>query len=288
MLRILVQADILQADETTLQVIREDGKTAKQLSYMWLYRTAQGEKHQIILFEYQPTRSSSHPKRVLKDYKGYLHVDGYEGYKRLEDQGVILVECWSHARRKFHDTLKAIEKADRQNHPANVGYEFCNKLFELERQYDDEKLTPEQRLARRLAESKPVAEQFFEWAAGQAAKPTTLPKSVFGKAVGYAANQRRWLSNIYKDGRLAISNNLAESSIRPFAVGRNNWMFSYSSKGAESSAIAYSIAETAKANGLVPFEYFKLLFERLPNLPVDRFEECFPWADEVKERCAVR
>lgn len=154
---------------------------------------------------------------------------------------------WSHARRKFHDTLKAIDKADRPNHPANTGYEFCNRLFELERQYDDEKLTPEQRLERRIAESKPVAEQFFAWAAEQAALPTTLPKSVYGSAVGYAVNQRKWLSNICKDGRLAISNNLAERSIRPFTVGRKNWLFCYSTKGADASAIAYSIAETAKA-----------------------------------------
>ncbi len=288
LLRILVLAEILQADETTLQVIREDGKEAKQLSYMWLYRTAGDSQQPIILFEYQPTRSSSHPLRLLKDYKGYLHVDGYEGYKKLEAQGVTLVECWSHMRRKFHDALKALDKSERPNCPANTGYEFCNKLFELERQYDGEKLTSEKRLERRIAESKPVAEQFFTWAAEETTNSETLPKSAFGKAIVYALNQRRWLMNIYKDGRLAISNNLAESSIRPFTIGRNNWMFSYSAKGAESSAIAYSIAMTAKANGLVPFEYFKLLFERLPNLPSDRYNECLPWAVEVKERCAVK
>lgn len=287
-MEILVQSEVLHADETTVQVIREDGREAAQTSYMWLYRTSADTERHIILFEYQPTRSGSHPLRFLKKFKGYLHVDGYEGYKKLESQGATLVGCWAHARRKFHETLKALEKADRPNHPANVGYGFCNKLFELERQYDDVKLTAEQRLEHRLIESQPIAEEFFAWAAGQAKNPAALSRSAFGKAVGYAANQREWLINVFRDGRLALSNNLAENSIRPFTIGRNNWLFSYSAKGAEASAAAYSIVETAKANGLVPFEYFKLLFERLPSLTAERYAECLPWANGVRDLCAIK
>jgi transposase len=278
----LIKQGILHADETTVQVVKEDGREAKQTSYMWLYRSSAKSEKPIILFEYQTTRSSSHPLRFLEGFKGFLHVDGYEGYKKLQPQGVTIVECWAHARRKFHDVLKALEKSDRPNHPANVGYEYCNRLFELERQFDDEKLTPEERLERRLAASKPLAEQFFAWAAEQAALPMTLPKSVFGKAVGYAVNQRDWLMNVFSDGRLAISNNLAESSIRPFTIGRNNWLFAYSAKGADASAAAYSLVETAKANGLVPFEYFKFLFEQMPNISPEQYASLLPWLPEAQ------
>jgi hypothetical protein len=134
--------------------------------------------------------------------------------------------------------------------------------------------------------SKPVAEQFFAWAE-QLALPAHLPRSTFGAAVGYACNQKPWLMNIFLDGRLAISNNLAEAGIRPFTIGRNNWLFSYSAKGAAASATAYSLVETAKANGLVPFEYFKFLFERLPNIPHDQYAGCLPWADEVQTKCKI-
>ena len=283
----LTKNDILHADETTVQVIKEDGRTAKQESYMWLYRTAAGAACPIVLFEYQTTRSSSHPLRFLKNYTGYLHADGYQGYKKLESQGVVIVECWAHMRRKFHDALKALEKADRPNAAANVGYEFCNRLFVLEQQYDKEGLTPEQKLERRISESKPVADLFFAWAYEQSANPTTLPKSTFGKAVAYAINQHEWLMNIYLDGRLAISNNLAETSIRPFAIGRNNWLFSFTSKGADASAMAYSLVETIKANGLVPFLYFKYLFDNLPNVPTSSFNNFLPWSPNVQSLCKV-
>jgi len=256
---------------------------------MWLYRTAEDNQKPIVLFEYQPTRSSSHPCRFLADYGGYLQVDGYQGYHKLEPQGVTIVECWSHVRRKFHDTIKALAKEDRPNAPANIGYEYCNRLFALENQYEEEKLTPEQRFERRLRESKPITEQFFEWVEEVSLSDCYLrmPKSTFGHAITYAKNQREWLMNVYLDGRLSISNNLAERSIRPFTIGRNNWLFAYSPRGAESSATAYSIVETAKANNLVPFLYFQILFERLPNLPKERYCECLPWADNVQAHCKV-
>jgi transposase len=283
-----IQNDILHADETTVQVIK-DGRASNTQSYMWLYRTTEGSKKPTVLFEYQPTRSSIHPLRFLSGYDGYLQVDGYQGYHKLEPQGVTIVECWSHARRKFHDALKALDKADRLNASANTGYEYCNRLFALEKRYDVEKLPPEQRFLRRLQESKPIAEQFFDWTEETSRGDffLRLPKSAFGHAITYAKNQREWLMNVYLDGRLSISNNIAERSIRPFTIGRNNWLFAFSPKGAESSAIAYSIVETAIANNLVPLLYVQYLFEQLPNLPKERFGECLPWADDVQLRCNV-
>jgi len=283
----LIQNDILHADETTVQVIK-DGRPANTQSYMWLYRTMERAEKPAVLFEYQPTRSSGHPLQFLSGYGGYLQVDGFQGYHILEPQGVTIVECWSHARRKFHDALKALAKADRAYAPANDGYVYCNRLFTLEDEYDKQKLTIDERLERRLRESKPIADEFFDWAEQTSLGDFFLPKSTFGQAVTYAKNQRQWLMNVYLDGRLSISNNLAERSIRPFTIGRNNWLFAYSPKGADSSAVAYSIVETAKANNLVPMAYLQFLFEKLPNLPPARFHECLPWSDAVQLRCLVR
>ena len=281
----LLATDLLHADETTMQVIKETGRTANQESYMWLYRTAAGVPSPIVMFDYQPTRSSSHPKRFLNSYTGYLHADAYVGYKSLESQGVIIVECWAHVRRKFHDALKILAKHERTRAPANTGYVYCNKLFELERLYDEENISDDERHKRRIIESKPIAEAFFAWAKEERQKPTTMGKSVFGKAITYAINQEQWLINIYQDGRLAISNNLAESSIRPFAIGRNNWMFAFSSKGAKASSMMYSIVETAKANGIVPFIYFNYLLEHMPKTSPDHFKKFLPWTSEILLAC---
>jgi transposase len=283
----LIRNAILHADETTLQVIRELGRAAATKSYMWLYTTANESKRPIVLFEYQQTRSSSHPLRFLAGYDGYLQVDGFQGYHKLEPQGVTIVECWAHARRKFHETLKALTKSDRQGSDANTGYEFCSQLFTFENQYDELKLPPEERLRRRLLESKPIAEKFFQWALEISLKPFFRPKSMFGQAIGYALNQKEWLLNVYLDGRLSISNNHAENSIRPFTIGRKNWLFAFSPRDAQASSTAYSIVETAKANGLVPFLYLNYLFEQLPNTHADHFIDFLPWSENVQRICRV-
>ena len=274
---------ILHADETTVQVVREDGRKASQKSYMWMYHTGRGAARHVALFEYQPTREGKHPQEFLAGYKGFLHVDAYPGYKDLEKQGLTLVECWSHARRKFHDTLKALKKDDLQNAIANIGLEYCNQLFKLERAYDEQALGYEERAKRRNLESKPVAEAFFAWAESTQAQP----KSKLGQALTYAVNQRPWLMNFLLDGRLELSNNRAERTIRPFTVGRKNWLFSYSARGAKASAIVYSIIETAQANGLVPFMYLAYLFQTLPNTPPEQFSDCLPWNPLVQEMCKI-
>jgi len=281
----LLKNDILHADETSLQVIKEDGRKASQKSYMWMYHTGRDAVRHVALFEYQPTREGKHPLEFLAGFQGFLHVDAYAGYRGLEDQGVILVECWVHARRKFDEALKALRKDERANAAANIGLTYCNKLFELERKFDELNLSPEERAGRREVESRPIAEAFFAWA--ESMLPQTLPKSKLGQAVGYAVNQKPWLMNFLLDGRLELSNNRAERSIRPFTVGRKNWLFSYCARGAKASAIAYSIIETAQANGLVPFMYLNYLFQTLPNIPVEQFHECLPWSPAVQECCKI-
>jgi len=281
----LLANDILHADETTLQVIKEKERKASQKSYMWMYHTGRDAPKQVALFEYQPTRESKHPEKFLAGYGGFLHVDGYAGYNGLEEQGVTLVECWAHARRKFDEALKALKKEERVNAASNTGLDYCNKLFEFERKFDEENLNPRERAARRELESKPVAEAFFAWA--EEMQPKTLPKSKLGVAVAYALNQKAWLMNFLLDGRLELSNNRAERTIRPFTVGRKNWLFSFCARGAKASAIVYSIIETAQANGLVPFMYLNYLFETLPNITTGKLSDCLPWNPAVQEICRI-
>ena len=281
----LLKNSILHADESSLQVVRENGRSASQKSYMWMYHTGKDSKRHVALFEYQPTREGKHPMEFLTGFKGFLHVDAYAGYNALEKQGVTLVECWAHARRKFHEALKSLKKDERANAAANIGLEHCNQLFKLERDFDEQELSYKERAKQRLIESKPVAEAFFVWA--ESMLPEILPKSKLGTAITYAVNQKTWLMNFLLDGRLELSNNRAERTIRPFTVGRKNWLFSYCSKGAKASAIVYSIIETAQANGLVPFMYLRYLFQTLPNIPAEYFSDCLPWNPVVREICKI-
>jgi hypothetical protein len=281
----LLANEILHADETTLQVIKEKGRKASAKSYIWMYHTGRDVQKQVALFEYQQTRESKHPQKFLAGYRGFLHVDAYPGYNELECRGVTLVECWAHARRKFDEALKALKKSDRVNAASNIGLDYCNKLFELERKFDEENLSPKERAKRRELESKPVAEAFFAWA--ESMLPQVLPKSKLGIAVSYAVNQKPWLMNFLLDGRLELSNNRAERTIRPFTVGRKNWLFSFCEKGAKASAVVYSIIETALANGLVPFMYLNYLLGTLPNITTSKLPDCLPWNPAVAEICRI-
>jgi transposase len=282
----LLSQDIGHADETTVQVINEEGRKSTQKSYMWLYRTGKDSARPVILLDYQQTRHGKHPLKFLEKFEGYLHVDAYAGYRKLENQNVTLVECWSHARRKFDEALKAMDKKDRAGSIALIGFDYCNKLFKLEDRYTKLELDSEERFKRRLLESKPIAEAFFKWA--EPLVPGTHSKSKIGRALRYAVNQQPRLMNFFLDGRLEISNNLAENAVRPFAVGRKNWLFIYSEKGANASAIAYSIVQTAQANGLVPFMYLNYLLQELPNIKTgQQISDYLPWNPEVQKICSL-
>ena len=277
--------EVIHGDESTHQVINEKGRKASQKSYMWGYFTGRDSPRQVSLFNYQETRAKEHPLKFLEGFSGKLHVDAYAGYHCLEDQGVTLSYCWSHVRRKFFDAIKSLTKDERQKHPASIGVRFCDHLFFLEKYYDEEKFTREQRERWRELLSIPLTDEFFSWAERMLSE--TVHNSQFGKALSYALNSRSRLMNAFYDGRLEISNNRAERGFRQYAVGRNNWKFSYSPEGAKASAVAYSIVETAMANGLVPYKYLQYLFETLPNIPKERYHECLPWNPLVKLRCGL-
>jgi len=221
----------------------------------------------------------------LAGYKGFLHADAYAGYRKLEGQGVILNECCGHAQRKIDEALKALKKGERDTAAANTGLDYCNQLFALERKYDELNLNKDEREKQRALESKPIADAFFAWA--ESMLPQTTLSSKLNQALSYALNQRNWLMNVFLDGRLEFSNNRAERAIRPFAIGRKNWLFFYCAKGAAASAIVYSIIETAHANGLFPLSYLTYLFQTLPNISAERFHECLPWNPVVQEICKI-
>lgn len=255
----LCKHEVLHGDETTLQVLKEPGKAAQSKSYMWLYRTSGEAKHHLVLYDYQPDRKHIHPETFLKNFKGYLHADGYEGYHRLPEN-IIVVGCLAHLRRKFFDAFKTLPKEKQAGSNAAIGVTYCDRLFHFEKQFA--LLTPDNRLKERERLSRPLFDEFYHWIEGTAALPNTL----LGKAIYYAKSQKKYLERYLLDGRLEISNNRAERSIKPFVIGRKNWLFSKTPKGARASAVYYSLIVSARENGLNPFEYLTWIFTNAPNL----------------------
>lgn len=257
--RLLLQ-DVLHADETTLQVLAEEGRKATANSYMWLYRTSGDTDHPIVLYEYQPGRSKQYPQEFLDGFKGYLHTDGYAGYHSLSGD-ITVVGCWAHLRRKFDEAVKTQPKGKSAAlSAAKQGLSYCSQLFKLEKKF--EKLSSEKRYAERLKQEKPILDALLSWANMLHA----APKSTLGKALEYLNNQWPYLINYLKDGRLEISNNRAERSIKPFVIDRKNFLFAVTPRGAQGSAIMFSLIETAKENGLDPYRYLCYIFKTAPTL----------------------
>jgi transposase len=272
--RKLLEQGILYADETTLQVLKEPGRAAESQSYMWLYRTG-GQGPPIVLYEYQQTRSGEHPRNFLKGFKGYLHVDGYAGYHDIPD--VILCGCWAHLRRKFSEALKGLPPKKRSSGSrAQEALDRINRLFAIEREL--KRCIPEERMGIRNQKSRPLVDEFHQWL--KAILPGILPKSLFGLAVNYGLNQWDKLERFLEDGRIELSNNRSERSIKPFVIARKNFLFCNTPRGAKASAIIFSIIETAKENGLNPYAYLNYLFEKLPNLESrddETLDQLLPW-----------
>jgi len=279
---LLIAAKVLHADETAVQVLKEDGKKPESKSYMWLYRTGSDAKNPIVLYEYQPNRKHENAKQFLSGFSGYLHADGYGAYHNLPPD-VTPVGCFAHVRRKFADILKSIPDYNKANSIPMQGKEYCDALFALERKFED--LPFEERRQKRLELSQPIMKAFFAWAAESQNSIFATPRSVTGKALAYALGEQKYLENVLLDGRLELSNNRAERSIKPFVIGRKNWIFSNTEKGAAASSVIYSVVETAKENGIKPYEYLNFVFETAPNIDInnpDAVNMLLPWnAPEV-------
>ncbi|MBO5487859.1 MAG: IS66 family transposase [Eubacterium sp.] len=277
----LLKREVIHCDETPVQVLKEEGKKPQTKSYMWLYCTGNDGKAPVILYDYQPSRSGDNAASYLKDFKGYVHSDGYSGYNKLD--GITRCGCWAHLRRKFVEAIPDKKAADAPLTSAEIGRDYCNQLFKVEESLKN--LTPEERFCKRLELEKPILEAFWCWLESL----NVLKGSALGKAVTYAMNQRPFMENYLLDGRCTLSNNAAENAIRPFTVGRKNWLFADTPKGASASAAVYSLIETAKANGLNVFAYLQHLLLYMPdtdwqNHP-EELDDLMPWAPEVQEQC---
>lgn len=279
---LLLTRKVLSANETTLQVLHEDGRKAQAKSYMWLYRTCGDTDKPIVLYEYQPTRSAENPKKYLDGFSGYLHADGYQGYHKLPDN-IIVVGCWSHARRKFDEALKVLPEKDRDGSLAQRGKQYCDRLFAVDKSL--EKSSPEERYTKRHEQVQPVIDELFSWLE----TVNAAPKSALGKAVYYIKEQRQYLLRYLDDGRLEISNNRAERSIKPFVIDRKNFLFANTPRGAQGSAVMFSLIQTAIENGLDPYRYLTYIFRSAPNLDLSNpelLEKLLPW--NAVDECRVK
>ena len=261
----LLQHEVLHADETTLQVLHEEGKTPQSKSFMWLYRTSD-TRYPVVLYEYQPDRKATRPKEFLKGFHGYLHADGYSGYHNLPEE-ITVVGCWAHARRKFDEVLKGMSEKAQAGSMTLRAKQYCDRLFELERKFCD--LSTDERYLKRQEFSKPLIEEFFHWLRAQRAST----KSAFGNAANYVLGQQKYLARYLLDGRLEISNNRAERSIKPFVIGRKNFLFANTARGAKTSAVMYSLIETAKENDLKPYDYLVWVLHTAPEMELSKNPE---------------
>lgn len=277
----MLKQEVLHADETYVKVLKEENVSANSKQYMWVYRTGKYSEKPVVIYDYNKSRSGEIPQNFLKGFNGYLHTDGYAGYNRLN---VTRCSCWAHLRRKFHEAMLV----ESEESLAKLGRDYCDELFRIEKELEN--LTNEKRYEQRLTQEKPVFEAFWLWINENSVR--ALKGTQLSKAFIYAVNQRENLSHYFLDGRCSISNNVAENSIRPFTVGRKNWLFSDSKRGAKASATIYSLVETAKANGLDVFKYLELLLTVLPSSEfatnTDIFEDLLPWNDKVRSLCGLK
>lgn len=272
---------VIQADETPV-LVNHDGRKAGSKSWMWVYRSGHlYQDRQIVLYEYQQTRNASHPREFLKGYDGICVTDGYQVYHTLEKEleELTIAGCWVHCRRRFDEALKLIPKSYQKESNAFLLMKQIQAIYREEGKLND--LSSDERLKQRQVVIKPLVDAFFAYLK----TITVSKKDKFGDAVGYALNQEKYLRVFLTDGDVPIDNNASERAIRGFCIGKKNWQMIDTIHGAKSSAIIYSIVETAKANNLKPFDYVEYLLEEIPKHMDDRdcsfLEDLLPWSEKL-------
>ena len=272
---------VIQADETPV-LVNHDGRKAGSKSWMWVYRSGHlYQDRQIVLYEYQQTRNASHPREFLKGYDGICVTDGYQVYHTLEKEleELTIAGCWVHCRRRFDEALKLIPKSYQKESNAFLLMKQIQAIYREEGKLND--LSSDERLKQRQAVIKPLVDAFFAYLK----TINVSKKDKFGDAVGYALNQEKYLRVFLTDGDVPIDNNASERAIRGFCIGKKNWQMIDTIHGAKSSAIIYSIVETAKANNLKPFDYVEYLLEEIPKHMDDRdcsfLEDLLPWSEKL-------
>lgn len=254
---LLVQLDMIHADETPYPVLHDGDKKSKR-GYMWLFTSGAHALNQIVIFVYSKTRGIGTPEEFLKKFTGYVHADGYQVYKNLLN--VLVAECWAHLRRKIYEANLLQGKNSDPDNPTRKALQFCDAIFHIDSQFAS--LDSHERKRRRESELRPIVEEFFTWLESL----TNLPNNTFGKAVNHALKQREYLMRFFEDGRLELSNNRAERSVRPMVIGRKNSLFANTARGAKALAVLYSLSETAQACGLEPGKYFTWVLQQAPAL----------------------
>ena len=259
----LLASGFVQCDETRYQVLKEPGKAATSQSYLWVQLAPEPG---VVLYDYDASRSAEVPKRLLAGFEGFLQTDGYEGYGAIgQEPGITHVGCWAHARRKFDEALRAQKSSAKKKRSlkeskALQGLAFIQKLYKIERQIQEN--PPDEIHRIRQERSRSVMEELRSWLTE--AMPRVPPQSLTGKALAYLDGQWPKLIRVLEDGRLPLDTNRVENAIRPFVVGRKNWLFADTVRGAQASANLYSLIETAKANGVEPFAYLRYVLAELP------------------------
>ena len=278
---------VLQADETPV-LVNKDGRPAGSKSYMWVYRTGRMYTEcQIVLYEYQKTRNASHPREFLKDFRGVCVTDGYQVYHTIEGEreDLKIAGCWSHARRRFDEAVKALPKAKQKDSRAYLALTMIQAIYREEKLLKD--LPAGERMIRRQLSVRPLVEAYFVWV--RETLPKVPQKSKTWEGFNYSLNQEKYLKVFLDDGEVPMDNNAAEQSIRGFCIGKKNWVMIDTIAGAKSSAIIYSIAETAKANNLKPYDYFEYLLTEIPkhlDVPDRSFlDDLLPWSPSLPENC---
>ena len=272
---------VIQADETPV-LVNHDGRKAGSKSWMWVYRSGHlYQDRQIVLYEYQQTRNASHPREFLKGYDGICVTDGYQVYHTLEKEleELTIAGCWVHCRRRFDEALKLIPKPSQKESNAFLLMKQIQAIYREEGKLND--LSSDERLKQRQAVIKPLVDAFFAYLK----TINVSKKDKFGDAVRYARNQEKYLRVFLTDGDVPIDNNASERAIRGFCIGKKNWQMIDTIHGANSSAMIYSIVETAKANNLKPFDYVQHLLEEIPKHMNDKdcsfLEDLLPWSEKL-------
>lgn len=283
----LVSRNILHADETVLEVLKLSDRDKPLDAYMWVYRTSRYEEHPIVLYDYEEGRSGDYAVDFLKGFSGYLHCDGWGGYNKLEH--IKRVGCLVHLRRYFLNALEVQEDKKDYSTDAGKGFLLIEKIFKAERVNPDKPSEKTKYTEAEIAEIRKTVQpqllkDFFDFC--EEYQGRGLPKSLTGTAVNHALNQKETFMTFLDNPKLELSNNAAERAVKPFVIGRKNFLFCNTPNGANSSAVIYSIIETAKENGLKPFEYLEFLFE---NIRVGNdVAELVPWSERIPENLRLK
>lgn len=276
--RELLKRSFLMGDETRVQVLNEPERRPQSQSFMWLFRSGEDCLPVIILYGYSPTRSGDNAVKFLDGFSGYLETDGYQGYNKVP--GIKRCSCWAHIRRYFIDAIPKGKQFD-YSQPAVQGVQYCDRLFRIEDSINKQHPGDyEKRKQLRLEKEKPILEAFWSWLDCQ--HPTRNTR--MDKAVTYVQNRRSTAETYLEDGRCSFTNNLSENAIRPFTVGRKNWLFSSTVDGVNASAVVYSMVEMAKAHDLNIYGYLQHLLEQRPDQSWsdEQLADIAPWSEKLQ------